>query len=126
MVQRLVEVTAQSHDTRQKVRNRLKAEFGIEKLSQKLQDPLTLDEHALVQEAQKARGRRAFTLAEQKALRDQHLRSVKPLQALAAEARELERRVADLVNAAYGLTPEEVALMWQTAPPRMPGAPPGA
>jgi len=32
--------------------------------------------------------------------------------------------VADLVNAAYGLTPEEVALMWQTAPPRMPGAPP--
>jgi len=37
----------------------------------------------------------------------------------------LERRVADLVNAAYGLTAEEVALMWRTAPPRMPGAAPG-
>lgn len=26
-----------------------------------------------------------------------------------------------MVNAAYGLTPANVALMWQTAPPRMPG-----
>jgi len=30
------------------------------------------------------------------------------------------------VNAAYGLTPEEVAPMWKTAPPRMPGEAPGA
>ena len=28
--------------------------------------------------------------------------------------------LSDLVNAAYGLTPDEVALMWRTAPPRMP------
>jgi len=40
---------------------------------------------------------------------------------MAAQARTLERQVAELVNAAYGLTPEEVALMWKTAPPRMPG-----
>jgi hypothetical protein len=33
-----------------------------------------------------------------------------------------ERQLSDLVNAAYGLTPEEVALMWATAPPRMPFA----
>jgi hypothetical protein len=32
----------------------------------------------------------------------------------------LERKLPDLVNAAYGLTPDEVALMWRTAPPRMP------
>ncbi len=32
----------------------------------------------------------------------------------------LERKISDLVNEAYGLTPEEVQLMWQTAPPRMP------
>ena len=25
----------------------------------------------------------------------------------------------------YGLTPAEIALMWQTAPPRMPIPPPG-
>jgi hypothetical protein len=46
--------------------------------------------------------------------------------ALMPEARRLEQRVAELVNAAYGLTAEEVALMWRTAPPRMPGEPPGA
>jgi hypothetical protein len=42
---------------------------------------------------------------------------------LAREARQLERRVAELVNAAYGLTAEKVALMGRTAPPRMPGKP---
>ena len=44
---------------------------------------------------------------------------------LVAEARGLEQQVSDLVNAAYGLTPEEVDLMWRTAPPRMPGERPG-
>ncbi|MCI0461023.1 MAG: hypothetical protein L0Z62_29090 [Gemmataceae bacterium] len=63
--------------------------------------------------------------AQGKALKDEHARSVTPLQALAAEARQLERRVAELVTAAYGRTAEEVALLWRTAPPRMPGAPPG-
>ena len=33
---------------------------------------------------------------------------------------------ADLVNAAYGLTAEEMGLMWRTAPPRMPCQPPPA
>ncbi|MDB4971608.1 MAG: hypothetical protein JWN44_7297 [Myxococcales bacterium] len=29
-----------------------------------------------------------------------------------------------LVNRAYGLNPEEEALLWETAPPRMPIEPP--
>jgi hypothetical protein len=33
---------------------------------------------------------------------------------------QLERRLSDLVNEACGLTPDEVALLWETAPPRMP------
>jgi diketogulonate reductase-like aldo/keto reductase len=37
-----------------------------------------------------------------------------------AEALKLENQLSDLVNEAYGLTPDEVALLWQTAPPRMP------
>ena len=37
-----------------------------------------------------------------------------------AEAAGLERRLSDLVNLSYGLTPEEVDLLWRTAPPRMP------
>jgi len=42
------------------------------------------------------------------------------VQARRAESLALERRLADLVNQAYGLTSEEVALLWDTAPPRMP------
>jgi hypothetical protein len=37
-----------------------------------------------------------------------------------AEAARLERRLSDLVNAAYGLTGAEIDLLWRTAPPRMP------
>jgi len=40
--------------------------------------------------------------------------------ALAAEALTLERTLSDLVNEACALTPAEIDLMWQTAPPRMP------
>jgi hypothetical protein len=79
----------------------------------------------LAAEVQKGRGKKKpLSVAQGKALRDQHAPRVRPLQALAAEARQLERGIADLVNAGYGLTPEEVALMWRTAPPRMPGEPP--
>jgi hypothetical protein len=81
----------------------------------------------LVPEVTKARGKKKpLSVAQAKALKDEHVRTVRPLQALAAEARQLERRLAELVNAGYGLTAEEVALLWRTAPPRMPGQPPGA
>ena len=43
-----------------------------------------------------------------------------PSEARLVEAEALERRVAASVNEAYGLTAEEVELMWRTAPPRMP------
>ena len=47
-------------------------------------------------------------------MRDEYTR------ALAAETLTLERTLSDLVNQAYALTPAEIDLMWQTAPPRMP------
>ena len=58
------------------------------------------------------------------ALRDEDTQTLAPARALAAEALTLERQVSDLVNAAYGLTPAEIQLMWDTAPPRMPISPP--
>jgi hypothetical protein len=53
-------------------------------------------------------------------LRDEYARSLEPARKLAAEAVKREHEISDLVNAAYGLTPDEIALMWSTAPPRMP------
>ena len=125
-VQRLIDITSESHKDQNTILDRLKADFGVEKPSQKLQNVAALDADGLIAEVQKLRGKRKpLTPMDTRELRDEHARRIRPLQALAAEARRLERRVADLVNAAYGLTPEEVALMWRTVPPRMPGEPPG-
>jgi hypothetical protein len=44
-----------------------------------------------------------------------------PVRERQAEARRLEQRLAALVNETYGLTAEEVALLWQTAPPTSSG-----
>ncbi|MBL8793751.1 MAG: hypothetical protein JNM56_07600 [Planctomycetia bacterium] len=53
-------------------------------------------------------------------LREEHGRTIEPARLLATEVLTLERQISDLVNAAYGLTPDEIQLMWDTAPPRMP------
>ena len=57
-------------------------------------------------------------------MRAEHARTIAPARALAAETLTLERTLSDLVNQAYALTPAEIDLMWQTAPPRMPIPPP--
>jgi hypothetical protein len=43
-----------------------------------------------------------------------------PALALAAETVKLERILSDLAEQTYALTPAEIDLMWQTAPPRRP------
>lgn len=79
------------------------------------------DHDAFVVEVKKARGRKnPLSAAGLRSLRDEHARTIAPAQRLAAEALTLEHHLSDLINAAYGLTPDEVALMWATAPPRMP------
>jgi hypothetical protein len=119
---RMIEVSAESRERRRAVLDWLRHEFGVEKASQKLQALDALAPDDLIAEVKKARGRAKppLSVADVKRLKDEHANSVTPLRALAAEAHQLERRVSDLVNAAYGLTPAEVALLWETAPPRTP------
>ena len=57
------------------------------------------------------------------ALRDEYTYAIEPARALAAETLTLEPTLSHLVNQAYALTPAEIDLMWQTAPPRMPLSP---
>ncbi|HEY8506050.1 MAG TPA: TaqI-like C-terminal specificity domain-containing protein, partial [Gemmataceae bacterium] len=124
-VRRLTDITAGQHETRRAFLDWLRVEFGVEKPTQRLQDLVALDADGLIREVKKARGRsRPLSVVDVKRLREEHVRSIAPVQALAAETLQLEQRVSDLVNAAYGLTPEEVALLWRTAPPRMPTDPP--
>ncbi|HEX7377105.1 MAG TPA: hypothetical protein VF278_08330 [Pirellulales bacterium] len=85
-----------------------------------------LDSNAFVGEVKKARGRKnPLSAAGLRSLRDEHARTIEPAQRQAAEALTLEHRLSDLINAADGLTPDEVALIWATAPPRMPTPPAG-
>jgi hypothetical protein len=123
-VRRLIELAGEQHAGRAAVLDWLRVEFGVEKASQKLQAVAALDADALLAEVKKARGKaKPLSVADVKRLRHEHATSIRPLKAKLGEADTLERRVSDAVNAAYGLTPDEVALMWQTAPPRMPIGP---
>ena len=58
----------------------------------------------------KLRGKKKpLSLAALRSLREEHARTIVPAQTLAREAHGLEHQISDLVNAAYGLTPEEVS-----------------
>jgi hypothetical protein len=84
-----------------------------------------VDSGTLIAEVKRIRGRKQpLTAADVSGLRDEYTRTIEPARTLAAEALRLETHLSDLVNQAYGLTPDEIALMWQTAPPRMPIPPP--
>ena len=72
-------------------------------------------------EVKKAHGKKnPLTIPGLKALREEYTRTLEPMRLLVGQALQLEQQISDLVNAAYGLTPEEIDLMWKTAPPRMP------
>lgn len=120
-VARLVEITEAQQTTRREIVDWLRVQHEIEKPNMRLRAPVELDSDGFVAEVKKVRGKKKpLSAAGLKNLRDEYARSIEPARALAAEALKLEHEVSNLVNEAYGLTPEEVTLMWETAPPRMP------
>ena len=103
----------------------LKVEHAVSEPSQRLEAGLDLASDSFVTEVRRLRGKKyPMSLVALKSLREEHARTILPAQALAREAFALERKIDDLVNEAHGLTPDEVELMWETAPPRMPIAKP--
>jgi hypothetical protein len=124
-VGRLIELAGEQQSGCAAVLDWLRSEFGVQKPTQKLHSVAALDADAFAAEVKKA-GKKGLGVADLKRLKDEHAKSVLPLRTLARETEQLERQVSDVVNAAFGLTPAEVKLMWDTAPPRMPIArPPG-
>lgn len=99
----------------------LRHEFDIARLSRALAEPHRLDAEQFVAEVRRAMPkRRKLSAAEIARLNQEYVDTLKSAREAATEILVLERQLSDLVNAAYGLTREEVALMWRTAPPRMP------
>ncbi len=118
---RLIDVARRQQDTVRSVLDWLKVEHEIAQPNAKLENPLELGSDAFIAEAKKLRGKKKpLTLSGLRSLREEHTKTIVPAQALVKEAQSLEREISDLVNEAYGMTPEDVELMWATAPPRMP------
>jgi hypothetical protein len=103
----------------------LRTEFGLEKTPRALAEPSLLDADGFATAVRAALPRRrALSAADIGRLRAEHVATIAPARELRLTLAGTERRISDLVNAAYGLTPDDVALMWKTAPPRMPIAAP--
>ncbi|MEI6778786.1 MAG: Eco57I restriction-modification methylase domain-containing protein [Chloroflexales bacterium] len=121
-VARLIAITKANQESLRDTRDWLRMEFGIEQAGQKLSNFARLSADEFITEVKKRRLRSAgmLTPATLKALRTGYTEQATPIQQRASEALGLERRLASLVNAAYGLTPEDVEVLWRSAPPRMP------
>ena len=122
LVSRLIEITKANQEAYRDVIDWLLVEQGIEKPGQKLEDFASIDADAFIQEVKKRKPKSAGGLmpAALKAVRQVYSDYAPEIQSCKTEALTLEHRLSDLVNQAYGLTPEEIDLMWKTAPPRMP------
>ena len=112
---------------RSSIHDWLMIEFSLQSTGSELASPeqLSADGFAAAVRAGLPK-RRSLSAAEVARLKHEHRTTVEPARRAAAEAAVLERQLSDMVNAAYGLTPEDVRLIWETAPPRMPLAAPEA
>lgn len=120
--QRLIELTSQRRESTQTMLDWLRLEFEIETPGQKLSEFWTIEKDAFLHEIKHRRPRSSarLTPAALRELQKTYDEYAPRIRDLNAESERLERRLSDLVNEAYGLTPEDVTLMWETAPPRMP------
>jgi hypothetical protein len=121
----LISLTRSEQEARRDTLDWLRVEFGVEKPGQKLEDFAALGPDAFVEEVRKRRpkGEGRLTPGSLRDLRNGYAEMAEPVRGARTGATSLERRLSDLVNQAYGLTAEEVDLMWKTAPPRMPRFP---
>ena len=127
-VTQLIEATRTGKEVQRLMLDWLRTEFEVLEPGSRLENFAALDVQAFVEEVRRRRAKtaRKLTPAALKDLRAGYVEQATPVQQYRAEASLLERKLSDLVNAAYGLSAEEIALLWSTAPPRMPLPPPTA
>lgn len=117
----LVKMTSEQQACTVEVTDWLNHSFGIEKAKGALANVTSLDADELVSAvASGLPKKRKLTAAEIAELKREQAATIEPARQARSEILSLERKLSDLVNTAYGLTPEEIELMWRTAPPRMP------
>ena len=103
----------------------LQLEFHEGEFGAKFRQASLLDSDGFVAAVRAALPRRqSLTPTQLRQLRDAFAETAEPARTARGELLAHERALAAMVERAYGLTPEEVALMWRTAPPRMSLPPP--
>lgn len=123
----LADIHRQRHAARRALADWLRVEWNIARAPTDLAAPFALSADAFAEALRKALPKqRKLTVADVGAIKYAHVETVAPIAALLREAERLERQLSAVVNAAYGLTQEEEALVWRTAPPRMPISPPAS
>lgn len=121
-VERLLELKAEARAAGGELLDWLAAEYAIGPADPELLAFAELSATAFVEVVRRHRPRGAGALGPREVgmLRNAHAEVAPRLTSLQAKAAGLERRLSQLVVRAYGLTADEVELMWATAPPRMP------
>jgi hypothetical protein len=118
----VVAAVAANHVARRGMVDLLRLQYAVEKPGDALANFHRLDADSFVREIVKRRGKstpnlRPADIADLRGLHESE--SLPVIQREQAIARA-ERRLSDLVNAAYDLTDEDIATLRATAPPRMP------
>jgi hypothetical protein len=100
----------------------------VKQPGQQLESFAALNNEQFIKEVKSRRPRLAsrLTPAEVRLLKTTHEQYGRDVRRLETTINQLETKLSDLVNQAYGLTDEEIVWLWETAPPRMPIAPPTA
>ena len=125
-VNALREIQTEIQEARKLLVDWYRGSLGVVRITNLLRDPFELDADEFVAAIQRARPARlgAFNTAAVRQVRAEHSNIIVPAARRLAEAQKHERALSELVNEAYGLTQQDVNLMWRTAPPRMPIAGP--
>lgn len=127
LVPAVVADVAANHRARRGVLDLLRAQYAVEKPGEALAGFHRLDVDGFVREIVKRRDKAAPKLrpADVAELRGLHESESLPILRREQAVAGAERRLSAAVNAAYGLTDEDLATLRDTAPPRMPPGLPG-
>ena len=128
-VAELVALAKQSQDAINRAESSLadwlQIEFSNVQVNTALRQASLLDSDGFIAAVRAALPRRqSLTPTQLRQLRDAFAETAEPARTARGELLAHERALAAMVERAYGLTEDEVALMWRTAPPRMPLPPP--
>ncbi|MEA5420155.1 TaqI-like C-terminal specificity domain-containing protein [Spirulina sp. CCNP1310] len=125
LVSQLIELTKTNQQSHRDLIDWLRTEHNIDKPGRKLENFSQLSPDEFIQEINKRKPKtQSFGPAARRQAKETYNELAPQILTHHHTITQLEHQLNDLINQAYQLTPQEIALLWQTAPPRMPITPP--